>query len=147
MDHNIIYGYFERVRHYEYEPVVILREPADGSGALERWDTATSAWVDASDQRRLLDGGTTYAPISAADAAVAIAVRRPATTRRESPQMCEAESISISLEGGVSSLTTAAIAMHELFTTLVAAGFTENHALTIVVGILRGQSPSHDGSD
>ena len=130
------YEFHERVRHYEYEPIVILREPADGSGVLERWDASTGSWVDASDQRRLLDGGMTYAPISAEDAEDSIA-RRSVPVARVEPLPTNSLSFATAVDDGWGRLQTAAIAMHEMFTSLVNAGFTEDQALTLVRDVVR----------
>jgi hypothetical protein len=130
------YEFHERVRHYEYEPIVILREPADGSGVLERWDASTSSWVDGSDQRRLLDGGMTYAPISAQDAEDSIA-RRSVPVARVEPLPTDSLAFTTAINDGWGRLQTAAIAMHEMFTSLVNAGFTEDQALTLVRDVVR----------
>lgn len=130
------YEFHERVRHYEYEPIVILREPVDGSGALERWDASTSSWVDASDQRRLLDGGMTYAPISAEDAEDSI-TRRSVPVARVEPLPTDSLAFATAINDGWGRLQTAAIAMHEVFTSLVNAGFSEDQAMTLVLDMVR----------
>ena len=130
------YEFHERVRHYEYEPIVILREPADDSGVLERWDASTSSWVDASDQRRLLDGGMTYTPISAQDAETAIGGTSVPVARVE-PLPTDSLAFAAAINDGWGRLQTAAIAMHEMFTSLVNAGFTEDQALTLVRDVVR----------
>ncbi len=130
------YEFHERVRHYDYEPIVILREPVDGSGALERWDATATTWVDASDQRRLIDGGMTYAPISADDAAATIMGATALGTRVE-PLTTDSLAFTTAMDDGWGRLQTAAIAMHEVFTSLVNAGFSEDQAMTLVLDMVR----------
>jgi len=136
VEHNVTYEFFERVRHYEYEPIVILREAVDGSGVLERWDAAATTWVDASDQRRLLDGGMTYVPISA-DAAAATIMGATAPVMRVEPLTTDSLTFTTAIDDGWGRLQTAAIAMHEVFTSLLNAGFTEDQAMTLVLDMVR----------
>ena len=138
MEHHPTHEFHERVRHYDYEPIVILREAVDGSGALERWDATATTWVDASDQRGLLNGGMTYAPISADDAA---AVIRGATApvARVEPLTTDSLTFTTAINDGWGRLQTAAIAMHEVFTSLVKAGFTEDQAMSLVRTMVRSQ--------
>lgn len=141
-----IYEYFERVRDYDYEPIMILREQTDGSATLERWDASSDAWVDASDQRRLLDGGVTYAPISAEEA-VAVVQRAAVPVARVEPLTHTSVAIEMPVDDGWGRLQTAAIAMHELFTSYVKAGFTEDQAMTLVRDMVRHAREERAHSD
>jgi len=141
------YEYFERVRDYDIEPIVIVRRRRDGTGLPEQWHPTEARWMLDHRLRSPLENGLRFAPISSDEVERAIDPTRPdpaRTVRRVEPLMTSTVAPPDGSDGW-GKLTTAAIALHEMFRSYVAAGFTEDQAMTLVLEMLRQGRDERDG--
>ena len=93
---------------------------------FQRWDT--NKWVDASDRYLRITRDAACDEVSAERAQQILS------------GFAEKELPTDSYNGeGFSALASSSIAMHEVFLELLSAGFTEDQALKIIVGLLRSE--------
>lgn len=111
--------------HYDLERnVAVLYQQSFSGFFFQRWDT--NKWVDASDR---------YLRITRDAACDEVSIERAQQILSE---FAEKELPTDSYNGeGFSALASSSIAMHEVFLELLSAGFTEDQALKIIVGLLR----------
>ena len=146
MDDDNQHEYFERIRDYEFEPVVIARRRTDGTGVPEQWTSRTRHWTPAPHIRSLLEHGVPFIPISTDEAAHALdpTVIDPSRTVRMVEPLDPSMVTTSKGSDGWGALTTAAIVLHEMYAAYVSAGFSEEQAMTLVLEVLR-QDRQHTG--